>query len=262
MFGNHPDSMPPESTPERVFALVKLVAKNPNSREQLRAALVMQDVFGSQHEDVFKKTIKCADELGLISDKDGIVRATPLVSKFNDYYGFRKYVSNLVFSNSNSTFFRVSEWYLAQNEKVHSLINWEGAAAQADREGISVRENDMLGWRWWASFLGLGYLHGTTLISNLAVRLKDCLTTIKESDKKDEFMTATLFVKNLEVICPETTKSRRDRVLGLGVSNGLRVLKKHGHIDLLSQRDAERIKLFPIAGSTENDFSHVQLIKE
>lgn len=257
MFSVHPDSMPPESTPERVFSLVKLASIKPSSREELNAKLVMKDLFGVQHQDVFAKTIKCADELALISDNDGIVGATELFSELSDYKSFRKYVTRIIFNRLDTTFFKVTEWYLAQNDKVYTMLNWESVAAQIDRDGINIRENDMLGWRWWVSFMGLGYLHGAILISNLAVRLNDCFEDAGNDLPKGETVTATKFLKYLDNLCPETKNSRIDRTLGLGVSNGLRVLFKNGRIDLLSQRDAERINLFPIEGLKVNDFSHV-----
>ena len=255
MFGIYPDKMPPESTPERVYALFRLVSKRPSTRKNLRSAMVMKDVFGDRHQDVFSKTFKCADELGLISEKDGNVNATVDIEVLGDYVSFRKFVAQRVFNNKETTFFKVTEWYLAKNEKVYSLLNWEKVAAEADRDGINIRENDMLGWRWWASFLGLGYLHDTILVVNLATRIKDFLEG--KTFPVNQRVSAGLFVESFESVCPEAKSSRNGVTLGLGVSNGLRVLEKEGGIELPAQRDAERVNLFPIDGLPQNDFSHV-----
>ena len=40
-----------------------------------------------------------------------------------------------------------------------------------------MNENAVLGWRFWAAFLGLGYLSGTMIIPNMKIRVQDVLAT-------------------------------------------------------------------------------------
>ena len=45
------------------------------------------------------------------------------------------------------------------------------------KELAALNENAVLGWRFWAAFLGLGYLSGTMIIPNMKLRLEDILAT-------------------------------------------------------------------------------------
>ena len=255
MFAKHPDRMPPESTPERLYALCKWALQQPAPRNELEKQLVMQDVFGQQ-ASIFSLTMKAAEELALVVVKDGVVHVIAPAAAFESYASFRKHIASIVFNNPETTFFKFTEWYLAQNEAIYSNVNWASVAAKADTENVHVVGTDPLGWRWWASFLGLGYLHGTILISNLSTRIRDCLD-VESKFERGEAIPASSFVEWLDINCPETKMSRHERTLGLGVSNGLRVLAEKGYLEILEQPDADRLKLYHLEGVTLNEFSHV-----
>jgi len=250
--------MPPEPTPERVHALIKLVSNYPNSREKLNKIMVMEDIFG-KHTDIFTKTIRCAEELELIKEKDGIVNINTSNEITRCYCSFRKHIAELVFSQKDTTFYKITEWYLAQNDQVISFYSWEDVAAKASQDGIEVVENDMLGWRWWASYLGIGYLHGAFLIPSLTTMLEDCLDN--EFFHSDKRFTAYNLVNYLETLYPVIQKSRQDRNLGLGFSNGLLVLENKGLIEIIEQRDADRLALYPIHPSFKKEFSHIVITR-
>ena len=249
--------MPPEPTPERVHALIKLVSNYPNSKEELNSIMVMEDVFG-KHTDIFSKTIRCAEELEIIKEKDGIVSMNTSNEITDGYKNFRRYVADFAFSQKDTTFYKLTEWYLAQNDNVFSFYSWEDVAAKANQDGIEVVENDILGWRWWASFLGIGYLHGTILISSLTTILEDCLKS--DGLPSGERITAYNLVNYFETLYPVIQKSRQNRYLGLGFSSGLLVLERKGLIEIIEQRDAERLAFYPIH-PLKKEFSHV-VIKE
>lgn len=258
MFAKHPDRMPPEATPERLYAFCTWVLTHPAPRQELEKQFVMQDVFGQQ-ASIFSLTMKAAEELGLLVVNDGVVRVSAPAVAFEGYTPFRRYMARIVFDNPDTTFYKFSEWYLTQNEAIYSNVNWDSVAAKADADNVKVVGQDLLGWRWWASFLGLGYLHGTILISNLFTRIQDCLEEVDLKLGREEAIPAVRFIEWLESNCPETRMSRRERTLGLGVSNALRVLVKKGTLELGAQADADRFKLYPIEGVTLNDFSHVTI---
>ena len=59
------------------------------------------------------------------------------------------------------------------------------------QELATLNENAVLGWRFWAAFLGLGYLSGTMIIPNMKLRLEDVLaTTYTEKLKYNETILA------------------------------------------------------------------------
>jgi hypothetical protein len=115
----------------------------------------------------------------------------------------------------------------------------------------------MLGWRFWASFLGEGYLHAQLLIPNMKIRLQDVLAAhFGEFFKYDKEILAKEFLTWLQVSVPEVALLT-EAPLVLGVSNGLRSLSECGLISLRAQMDAQRYRLYPIEGEDLNEFSHV-----
>lgn len=257
MFKVHKDGMLPDPTPERVYSICRIVADKSSSNSELqKASSLYQDA--SQTLSEVSASIRVAEELGIILNKDGIYSLVIPAEKLSTYISFRRYVSDRVFKQKDTTFFKVTEWYLSNNEKIVEFDSWEDKAAAAVQDGIDgVKENDMLGWRFWASFLGEGYLHAQLLIPNMKVRLQDVLATqYSKSFKYDKEISAKEFLTWLQASVSEVVLLT-DAPLVLGVSNGLRSLSECGLISLRAQMDAQRYRLYAIEGEAFNDFSHV-----
>jgi len=257
MFKTHKDAMFPDPTPERVYSICRIVAyKGSSSGDLQKASSLYQDA--SQTLPEVSASIRVAEELGIIQNADGVYNLAISADNLNTYVKFRQYVSGRVYRQKDTTFFKVTEWYLFNNEKMVKYDSWEDKAAAAVQAGIDgVKENDMLGWRFWASFLGEGYLHARLLIPNMKVRLQDVLATqFSKTFKYDNEIPAKNFLEWLQANIPEVPLLN-DAPLVLGVSNGLRSLLECGLISLRAQMDAQRYRLYAIEGETFNDFSHV-----
>ena len=124
----------------------------------------------------------------------------------------------------------------------------------------NLGENTALGWRFWAAFLGLGYLSGTMLIPNMKLRIQDILaTSFSDRFQYGEAILAKDFIQWLTTRLPEA--DLRDR-LPLAVSAGLRTLHELGLIKLESWRDSVRVPLYRIDGDPINEFSHITVYEE
>lgn len=257
MFNIHKDGMLPDATPERVYSICRMVADKSCSNSVLQKASSLYQEASQTLAEV-SASIRVAEELGIIQNKDGIYNVIIPPEILNTYVGFRRYVSDRVFKQKDTTFFKVTEWYLSKNEKIFKYDSWEDKAATAVQDGIeNIKENDMLGWRFWASFLGEGYLHAQLLIPNMKVRLQDVLATqFSKSFMFDKEISAKEFLTWLQVIVPEVVLLT-DAPLVLGISNGLRTLSECDLISLRAQMDAQRYRLYSIEGEALNDFSHV-----
>lgn len=94
------------------------------------------------------------------------------------------------------------------------------------KELSALNENAVLGWRFWAAFLGLGYLSGTMIIPNMKLRLEDILaTTYTEKFRYDETILAQDFMLWLSTKLPEVEIESK---LPLALSAGLRTLHELG----------------------------------
>lgn len=254
MFERYPDArLKPEPTPERVMAMLRTLAEGPVTRLQLTQ---MMTLSADSPPSAYSILFDAVRELGFVKEMDGVVTLCLEPAKFADFSSLRREISGIVFNRPESSFYLVSQRVLALNDELLVADNWDQLANLISDEQFSFNEDNVLGWRWWASFLGLGYIHATTFMPNLALRIKDSLYTAGNFPRETE-LPAEVFVNKLEGLCPESRASRRERSLGLGVSNGLRLLAKQGLLEIKNERDAERWSLHHIEVHPLNAFTHV-----
>ena len=263
MFKENPDNMRMEPTPERVLSICRILSQQSMTTEQLRAAMTL-DLKGVDEIDQVNKSISVAmEELNLIDMKDNYLQYIADADIISTPDNFRKYIAAKIFYRKSSTFVMFSKWFISQNEKVFPLKKWEVLAKTCGSE-ISelsaINENAVLGWRFWATFLGLGYLSGTMMIPNMKIRLQDILSTVfPENFQYGEAVRATDFIAWLGPKLPEADLSGK---LPLAVSAALRTLHELDLIKLETWRDSNRIMLYTIDGELINDFSHITVSKE
>ena len=170
MFCDNPDPMRPEPTPERVLAVCRLIAHNPITKEQLQDAMTLSKTGEKSVAEINSALDVAMKDLQLITDKDGLLRFSNSLDVIATTTDFRRYISSQIFARKGSTFFLFSQWMIACNDRLASLQRWENMAFQARKEVSALSdldENAITGWRFWAAFLGLGYLSGTMMIPNM-----------------------------------------------------------------------------------------------
>ena len=260
MFKVNPDGMRMEPTPERVLSVCRLVSHKSMSRDEVRQCMTL-GINDEKELDQINKSINVAlEELALIkADADNLVLAVD-PSIIASSKAFRRYVSARVFSAKDTTFHMFTKWLIAQNERIFALKSWEGMAktcASEVKELAALNENAVLGWRFWAAFLGLGYLSGTMIIPNMKLRLEDVLaTTYTEKFKYNETVLAQDFVLWLSTKIPEVEIGSN---LPLALSAGLRTLHEIGLIKLETWSDSTPIMLYYVDGDPINGFTHISV---
>lgn len=260
MFKVNPDGMRMEPTPERVLSVCRLIAHQSMTREEIRKAMTL-GINDERELDQINKSIDVAlKELSLIkADADQLVLAVdPGVIASST--SFRRYVSSRVFSAKDTTFHMFTKWLIAQNERIFSLKSWEGMAKTCGsevKELSALNENAVLGWRFWAAFLGIGYLSGTMIIPNMKLRLQDILaSTYTEKFKYNETILAQDFILWLSTKIPEVEIGSK---LPLALSAGLRTLHEVGLIKLETWSDSTPIMLYYVDGDPINGFTHISV---
>ncbi len=252
-----------EPTPERVLSVCRLVSQKKMTREELRSILTLNKLGAKEVDQVDKSIAVALEELNIIRLKDNYFELAVSPDLIDSSDSFRRYVASIVFNRPNSTFYMFSRWMISQNEKLFSMDRWEVMAktcASEISDLSALSENAVLGWRFWATFLGLGYLSRTMFIPNMKVRLQDILaTSFDQKYKYGEAVRATDFINWLSSKLPEADLKNQ---LPLAVSSGLRTLEELGLIKLEAWRDSNRIKLFFVDGDPINDFSHITVSEE
>ncbi len=260
MFKVNPDGMRMEPTPERVLSVCRLIAHKSMTREEVRKAMTL-GINDEKELDQINKSIDVAlKELSLINAQADnlILGVDPEV--ISSSTAFRRYVSSRVFSAKDTTFYMFTRWLISQNERIFSMKTWEGMAKTCGsevKELSALNENAVLGWRFWAAFLGLGYLSGTMIIPNMKLRLEDILaTSYTEKFKFNETILAQDFMLWLSNKMPEVELGNK---LPLALSSGLRTLHEIGLIKLETWSDSTPIMLYYVDGDPINSFTHISV---
>lgn len=250
------DNMRPGPTPERVLAICRLLEKEPYTSSELHQ-LCELDKAASTTEEI-RRSVEAAEELNLIQKQGDKYILNVDGERLSSAGEFRKTVAPLIFSNKNSTFFKLTEWFISNANQVFTLNGFDDFAAVAAKTGVdTIKENDVLGWRFWMRYLGHAYQYNKTLIPNMKVRMEDAMSGLKKGSR----MTCVQFVAWIKENIPEAASACSNRELPLAISNGLRTLQSEGRIELVSTRDAIRISLYPLRGVETNEFSDI-VIKE
>lgn len=261
MFTTHPDNMRMEPTPERVFSVCRLVSQKSLTREELRDALTLGE---TKSNNIINYAIDVAEkDLKIIQSKDGKLVLLQSKDILSSPIYFRRYASAKAFELKTSTFYIFTRWVISQNEKTFLIDNWEVLAKIAEKEVkalIGLDENAALGWRFWASFLGIGYLNETNFIPNMKIRIQDVLAT--EFSKSFRYGVPIRAMDFISWISLRITEVNFGGNLPLAFSSGFRTLHDLGLIVLESRRDTERISLFYVDGDPINDFSHITVTEE
>lgn len=250
------DNMRPGPTPERVLAICRLLEGKSYDQTELYMLSQLSDEAVS--EEAVNHSIQVTKELELIKEENGKYRLMATPASLESAKSFRRMIAPVIFARPHSTFFKLTEWFIANSDKVLELSRFDEYAAEASKAGLeSVTENDVLGWRFWMRFLGHAYQYNKTLIPNMKIRLEDSMADLS----KGAHMTCTQFVLWLKEHVPEAATSCSEGMLPLAVSNGLRTLQEEGKIEMIATKDAIRIGLYPLRGVDKNDFSDI-VIKE
>ena len=258
MFKVNPDGMRMEPTSERVLSVCRLIAHKSMTRDEVHKAMTLEI---NDSSDQIRSSINVAlEELAIIKEEAGklILAVDPAV--LSSPTSFRRYVSSRVFSAKDTTFYLFTKWVISQNERIFSLKSWEGMAKTCGsevKELSTLNENAGLGWRFWAAFLGIGYLSGTMIIPNMKLRLEDILaTTYTEKFKYNETILAQDFILWLSTKMPEVEIGNK---LPLALSAGLRTLHEIGLIKLETWSDSTPVMLYYVDGDPINGFTHISV---
>ncbi|CEP66715.1 Uncharacterized [Moorella glycerini] len=239
-----------EPTPERVYALCRLVARSPIPKNRLREML--EPNWIEKDPNNFPLTYSAARELELISEVDERVRLNVSADVFNSFASYRRFTAQQALKDRESVFFRFTAWYLSQNDNYFYYTNVDELAIRLGRDFDNDKVDDIAirGWRFWASFFGIGVLHNLFLIPNMFVRLHDAL--ILDKDRENPFprnvkVPFSMFVSWLKENCPESVHNLDSHDLCLGLSSGLRMLHDRDMVQLIYNPDsAEKWNLYPM----------------
>ena len=130
--------------------------------------------------------------------------------------------------------------YFAMGESIlHGEQNVANmASAMTLKAGIQVDSMAMRAWRFWASYLGFGYLQDMFVIPNADVFLQDIIQRA-HFDKNQRYSVAEFLNKIRPYSDIIINPADGSKTFSFGVSNGLRTLQDAGYIKMEHIMDQE-----------------------
>ena len=230
-----------EIIPERVYALVKFVSYKKRTREELRDFLQPDCV--NESKQIFNNVYNFALENELIKeDPDSLLACGLDDETLKNHNTFRKFMADkLLYKDKGSMFFKYTSWYLAQDKDFFKFDSAKKIQPKLTKEElINLEEVDLLAWRFWAKFLGVGILHQSFVIPNAAIRIKDVIEKSDEIKIGTEISFSNFMYWLLEK-CPEFKKGISNNNLSFGVSLGLRNLHDQNLVKMQDLKDASEV---------------------
>lgn len=200
-----------------------------------------------------------AEELGLIITSDNMISLAVDPSVIESRQTMRKYVNGVLRKFSDGQFYQVTHaYYMLGADALKTEKNLSNLGpVMSELTGQKVDAMAMRAWRFWVSYLGLGYLQEMFMIPNADVFLQDVIELAGlEKGKKYSFGEfINLISPYCGIIMDETLKNHQ---LSYGMSNGLRTLHDMGILKMehfLDQKDIWTLyplKAHPIRDTVTN----------
>ena len=256
-------NMETEPIPERVLALCQLLAEGKKKKSDLRDIIEPDVVKGK--DSYFKKVCDAAIALELVRSNDDTKELELIVLKdvICSIDAFRLYVIKNIDKLNRGQFYKTTYTYMVNSFELFGID--KDLQNVSKMIGILNEMNDTLGltekniraWRFWATFLGFGYLHDMFFMPNAAVYIECCIRN--SSIKTGEKYTMSQFIGLLHPyidICMKNS-DEAERKMNFALSNAFRTLHDLGKLELIYVNDREdewnlyEMNLHPITTFTD-----------
>lgn len=239
-------NMVTEAIPARVFSLYKIVtSKKEITRAEIQSMMEPAEIY--KGTSYFSAIFKAASELKVIDTQDNLV--VPLVPKeeMKDIEDFRNFAISKLNTFEDEQFFQVTNLIVNMNEQIYKYPLTDNTLLNilSQQTGSQITAPMIRGWRFWAQFLGFGYMNNMSFLPNAYVFVKNVLRLMNLEQNKeyeiDDFMFR--FEPYGKII---SGNLQPERNMNIALSSALRVLHDNKEITLKYRSDAEiRWVLYP-----------------
>lgn len=247
------NKMATEPIPARVFALYKLVQDKGSIRRQDLKDLMEPTELNQGKTSYFNSVVIAAQELGLIKESDGFLSSLIDKKEIKTIADFRYYVIGKMEQLSDGDFYKVTGTILNCNEKILQLGKVSDTGVRSmlqSRIGTNFSAPELRGWRFWAQFMGFGYIQDIKFLPNAYVFVKNILPRC--GWEKNESIPIGEFLDQIGSFYKELVKiSPSGNCLNMSFSSALRELHDFGEIELHNNKDRQESRiLYPLKDSS------------
>lgn len=244
-------NMVTEAIPARVFALYKIVAsKNGILRSDLKELMEPSGIEGGS--SYFNTVLNTAVELKLVEIQDNYVSLLVSKEEMKSIDDLRLYVISKLENYENEQFYICTNAIVNLDEKIYkypSVADSGMLTFLSESAGQQVTAPMARGWRFWAQFLGIGYMNEMVFLPNAYIFIKHVIK-LMDLEKGKEYQMDDFMAKFNQYGRVLTANSKKDRYLNIALSSGLRELHDNGEIVLKYISDQEaNWSMFPSSES-------------
>ena len=231
-------NMVTEAIPARVYALYKIVtSKKDITRSELQGLMEPEDIY--QGNSYFSAILKTATELKIVDLQDNYV--VPIVPKeqLKTIEDLRRYVISKLSNFEDSQFYKSTNAIVNMNEKVYkynSISDSEMLNYISEQIGQQITPPMARGWRFWAQFLGFGYMYNMAFLPNAYIFTKNVISLI-DLEKKEEYTIDDFMVRFNQYGKIITKNLKNEKNINIALSSALRELHDNGEIMLKYDSD-------------------------
>ena len=224
--------------PERVYTLCKVVEKKAMATSEVKDK--MEPAYLNQTTSYYNDYRNAAEELQLITEVDNVLSLAVAPSVIKNMDTMRYYINGQLDQFREGQFYKVTKAYFSMGESIlHGEQNVANmASVMTLKTGIPVDSMAMRAWRFWASYLGFGYLQNMFVIPNADVFLHDIIQRVG-FDKNYKYSVAEFLNKIRPYADIVIDLADGNKSFSFGVSNGLRTLQDAGYIKMEYIMDQE-----------------------
>ena len=224
--------------PERVFTLCKVIENKPMASSEVKEK--MEPSYLGQTTSYYNDYRNAAEELELITITDNVMSLAVDSSVIKSMDSMRFYVNGQLTRFREGQFYKVTKAYYSMGKNIlygeNNVANM--ALNMTALTGISVDSMAMRAWRFWASYLGFGYLQDMFVIPNADVFLLDVIH--RAGFDKNYRYSISEFLRKMKPHADIIIDSEDgNKTFSFGVSNGLRTLQDAGYIKMEHIMDQE-----------------------
>lgn len=234
-------NMRTEAIPERVFSLCRILKNGKLDEKDIRNMVEPK----KDSTSYFSMVRDAAKQLGLISYDEDTKQIELVVGNeyISSYVDFRRLINRNIDRISNGQFYKTVQTYMYNSDSLFRIekdlqnVSKLVGVINEYNDSLNLNEENMRAWRFWATFLGFGYLHDMFFLPNAAIFLEDsiCNSNIERGKTytMDEFI--ELLHPFIQVCLSQGEENSRK--MNLSLSNAFRTLHNLEIIKLKTVND-------------------------
>ena len=248
----------PEKTPKRVYALLKLVDYKNGLLKKEEICNYIQPSNIQNNSSIVKSVFKFCKDNNLIDidfDNKVILKIDKEVLK--DESCFRKFMAKFIYDDiSKNTFYLITEGMLATNVEIYNEDSFEDISKILNLNEIT--KEDLMGWRFWAAYLGYGFILNGQFVINPQLKIKDFIEeNFNTEDNKR--ITLRLFIQKLVERCPEFGITIDGNNVATHLSIALLTLESLNIIKLIAMNDSSEVWTLNLNNKSK-DITHIEFL--